>query len=401
MAKAKSTQRRAAPKVRLVKPTGRNYQLRYLDPDVGKEIRIGTKTSDVAEAGRQKEDLEAKLRLGIEPERRVRQHGPAMLWSDFRHEYSRLKQWRSENGSYSADYRLDVCERVIDPKRLRDMARPETLARLQAELATTRSEHTVTGYMATLLAALNWAHKDMGWLPAPVAFKRAKTTDLETHKGRPITPAEFEAMLAACDKVCRFDPESWKFLLRGLWETGLRLAEALMVSWDVPKTIQPLRHRGGTIVLQIPAKLQKSKRDQTLGTAPGFAALLETVPETERTGWIFRPTKQRGEGRLADPRRVGRIISRIGEAAEVFVNEEDKPASAHDLRRSFGQRLADAGVRPLLLQSIMRHRELKTTQRYYLRSNAADQSEELAAYLGTLGDTAVDDPKTEKAGKES
>ncbi len=104
-----------------------------------------------------------------------------------REEFSRLKQWRSESGRYTAEYRLDVCEAIVKPKRLRDRTRPETLARLPAELATTRSAHTVSSYVATLIAALNWAHRDMKWLDQPVQFRGAETTTLETHKGRPIT----------------------------------------------------------------------------------------------------------------------------------------------------------------------------------------------------------------------
>ena len=62
-----------------------------------------------------------------------------------------------------------------------------------------------------------------------------------------------------------------------------------------------------------------------------------------------------------------------------------KPASAHDLRRSFGQQLADASVPPRELQSIMRHSRLETTERYYLKHNAAEQSKRLADRLGGYG----------------
>lgn len=386
MATANSKQARRVPKVRLVKPGKRCYQLRYLDPDTGKEVRTSTKTHDVAIATEKKQDLEAQLRLGLEPQRVVRARGPGMPWDDFRAEYSRLKQWRSENGRYSAEYRLDVMESIAKPRRLRDLTHPEALAQLEAELATTRSEHTVAGYLATLLAALNWAHHSMQWLSEPVRYKRSRTCALQTHRGRPITDAEFQRLLEGCAEVRSRDPGSWKFLLQGLWETGLRLSEAMVVSWDIPRTIQPKRHKTGGIVLQIPARHQKSKKDSTIGTVPGFAELLDSVPESQRTGWVFNPGRQRGEGRLNDARRVGRIISRIGEAAEVYVNDDEKPASAHDIRRSFGQRLADAGVPPLLLQSTMRHTDLATTQKYYLRSDAAKETEQLGAYLGTLAE---------------
>lgn len=388
MATSNSKQARRAPKVRLVKPGKRCYQLRYLDPDTGREVRTSTKTHDVALAEEKKRDLEAQLRLGLEPQRIMRTRGPGMPWEDFRAEYARLKQWRSENGRYSAEYRLDVMEAIAKPRRLRDLTHPEALSQLEAELATTRSEHTVAGYMATLLAALNWAHHSMQWLPEPVRYRRSRTSTLETHRGRPITDLEFNRMLEACAEARGSDPASWQFLLRGLWETGLRLSEAMMVSWDVPRTIQPKRHVSGGIVLQIPAKHQKSRKDSTIGTVPGFAQLLDSVPESQRTGWVFNPTRQRGEGRLNDARRVGRIISRIGEAAEVYVNDDEKPASAHDIRRSFGQRLADAGVPAMLLQSVMRHTDLATTQKYYLKSDAAKETQRLGAYLGTLAGKA-------------
>ena len=68
----------------------------------------------------------------------------------------------------------------------------------------------------------------------------------------------------------------------------------------------------------------------------------------------------------------------------MFVNDT-KPASAHDLRRSFGQRLADAGVLPRDLQSIMRHQHFSTTERYYLTHRAADQAERIAQVLTKVG----------------
>jgi integrase len=300
-----------------------------------------------------------------------------LSWLEFRRNYRELKRFRSDGARESAEVRLDICEKLVNPIRLRDMADPTVLARLQAQLLVSRSEHTVKSYMQTLVAALNWAHQ-FGWLGSRVKYEAIRTTHLETHKGRPITEAEFNAMLAACDVVCAgSDPESWKFLLRGLWHSGLRLGEACEFAWDIPKKIRPLRHRSGHVVLQIPAARQKSKRDQTVPTIPDFARLLDEVPVEQRSGYVFNPQKRRGAGRYSDPKDVGRVITAIGKQAGVYVNET-KPASAHDLRRSFGQRLADAGVSPRDLQAIMRHREFSTTQRFYLKDEAADQAERIS-----------------------
>jgi len=105
----------------------------------------------------------------------------------------------------------------------------------------------------------------------------------------------------------------------------------------------------------------------------------ENTPSPRRQGWPRRLSAEQAE----------RVISLIGAKAGVLVNEEGKPASAHDLRRSFGQRMADAGLPPRDLQAIMRHSSLATTKKFYLRPRAADQAERIAAYLETSEVTAT------------
>ena len=53
MAKAKSTRHAHAPKVRIVEVGGRTLQLRYIDPDSKKEVRISTGTRDRKQAERE------------------------------------------------------------------------------------------------------------------------------------------------------------------------------------------------------------------------------------------------------------------------------------------------------------------------------------------------------------
>ncbi|HJN08632.1 MAG TPA: site-specific integrase [Pirellulaceae bacterium] len=383
--------KRKIPTVRIGRPSRRPFQLRYTCPVEDREVRISTKTRDECEAERQKKELEAKLLLGIEAKPRTVVKGPSMPWGDFRHEYSRLKvsTFLSENSMYTAEMRLDVCESIISPRTLGKMASPDTLARLQAELLAgamskkeKRSPNTVESYVRTLQAALNWGHK-LGWLPEVLHLDFDVDDESETFKGRPLTVPEFDAMLAACDEVCKRGPSSWKFLLRGLWESGLRLAEAMHLSWDDDALIMPLRTRGGGYLLKIPANMQKSRKSQEVPTTPAFAALLDEVLIDARTGWIFNPEPRRVMKTRLGAKQVGRILTVIGKRAEVFVNAEDKPASAHDLRRSFGQRMADAGLPPRDLQSIMRHSSLTTTEKYYLRHRAVEQAERIAMYLGT------------------
>jgi integrase len=393
------TPARKIPKVRIAAPEGRPLQLRFHCPIEGREIRVSTNTYDQAEAETQRAKMAAKLMLGIDakPQRRFT-NGDRMTWEEFRDSFTRLKAatFRSEGAKQAAEIRLDICEKVISPRTLADMAKPATLARLQAELLVgagsprngegkevkARSAHTVRSYMTTLIAALNWAHDPMGWLPSPVKFAKLDCDDPD--KGRPLCGEEFDRFLVAVPKVITepADVESWRYSLRGLWESGLRLTEAMMLNWDSDDAITPVFPKRGLPVLHIPAKLQKNRKAQDVPTTPAFAALLMETPDGERTGWIFKPEARRGQQRLK-PEQVGRTISLIGEKAGIVVNAAGKTASAHDLRRSFGQRMADAGLPSRDLQAIMRHASITTTEEYYLRDKVQDQAKRIAMYLGT------------------
>lgn len=150
----------------------------------------------------------------------------------------------------------------------------------------------------------------------------------------------------------------------------------------------------------IPFCLQKNRKTQEIPTTPRFGALLDEIPEEQRTGWIFDPKPLRADWtRRLSVGQASRIVSDIGENAGIVVSEDGKFASAHDLRRSFGQRMADAGLSPRDLQAIMRHSSVTTTERYYLRHRAVDQAERIARQLDcthfSMGTPAESDAQKE------
>ena len=66
----------------------------------------------------------------------------------------------------------------------------------------------------------------------------------------------------------------------------------------------------------------------------------------------------------------------MGELARVVVHTDSRTgkikfASAHDLRRSFGNRWAKRAM-PAVLQRLMRHENIDTTLRYYVDLDADD-----------------------------
>lgn len=386
------TAKKKIPTVRMAKPKGRPIQLRYTDPEDGREIRISTGTADEADAESQKKQLEAKLLLGIDakPRRRTR-GGASMAWDVFRQRYYEL-QLSTIKSAADTESRLDICERILKPRTLGDVANSEALHELQQKLLAgaecrqspkakehvvrPRSPHTVKTNMAVVLAALRWAEY-MGWLTSVPRIKRVKTTKLKQMKGRPITTEEFERMLESTEAIVGAEAKaSWKYLLRGLWTSGLRLGELLHVHWTDDEFIVPSWSAGPLPVLAIPASMQKNATEEAIPLLPWFETVLRETPEAAREGWAFNPMSLQGLiHREVTTERVsvewaGKIVGRIGEKAGVVVQPATstadlKFASAHDLRRSCADRLIAAGVPEREVAAIMRHSSVSTTRRHY------------------------------------
>jgi len=204
-------------------------------------------------------------------------------------------------------------------------------------------------------------------------------------KGRPITGEEFDKMIAAVPKVVAQKipkentdqinrvVESWQHYLKGLWWSGLRLTESLELYWDRDQKLKPIMAGKKSLII-IPGNLEKGNESRACPMAPEFFEFLDETPEVERRGPVFRPLGDEG-GRVGTY-FAGHVISDIGKVAGVIVdhypdNKPKKYASAHDLRRSFGERWA-RHLMPAKLRELMRHTSIDTTMRYYVGHNAED-----------------------------
>jgi integrase len=146
-----------------------------------------------------------------------------------------------------------------------------------------------------------------------------------------------------------------------------------------------------------PAEAEKGNRDRLLPMAPEFAEFLDATPADQRTGRVFKlDYRRKGRGKTIGMEWVSAVVSKIGKRANVVVNTETgKTASAHDLRRAFGQRWA-ARVMPAILQQLMRHEDITTTLKYYVGSDAqatADVLWEAVAKRGTIPGTMTVETK--------
>ncbi|MEI8372479.1 MAG: phage integrase SAM-like domain-containing protein [Planctomycetota bacterium] len=413
-------------------PDCKNLSLRYRDPTTGKQVRKSAGTASKAEARRLAHTWEADLNEGRDRGR----HGTT--WQQFRQRYEdEVVPSLADRTGHKIGTTFNLVEKylpMVANGKLTDLT-AEALSQFQQGLrAGGRAESTTAGYLAHLKAALAWA-VDMGLItqqPTIRKPKRAKKGGRKM-KGRPVTGEEFDRMLATIPaalaewrrrrrdmarKAARkkglaehktqtdsipveVDPaavESWRHYLRGLWFSGLRLEESLVLSWD--RSDRPRVDLSAEVpLLSIPAEWQKADRDTLTTVTPDFAKFLLQTPPEQRHGTVCHPMMPGGVARYD---QAGKMVSLIGELARVVVHTHPKTgrvkyASAHDLRRSFGTRWSKV-VSASELQDMMRHADYHTTQAYYVDNKAVDLARsiwrkagvDLGTVLGTVDDSGDD-----------
>ena len=86
-------------------------------------------------------------------------------------------------------------------------------------------------------------------------------------------------------------------------------------------------------------------------------------------------------GRLDYERTKDAFYAGLVSAGLGHLREQDEPVTFHDLRHTFGMRMAAAGVPVRWLQEWMGHADLKTTLRYMHYAPRADNAARLSAFI--------------------
>lgn len=381
-------------KVRIVNPKDRkNPEIRWTEPD-GKIGRISAGASDKKSVQLKLEEVKAKLLLGatVDNQRSRKRSAKATTgentpWTTLSHNYRNLKLVHDRETTINSESpRLDCFDRILGETPIVEIATKPKLSKIKQQLlkgqgslsGKVRTKSNVNTYLRVIRTVLNWAHKDQGILDAPVSIQMLKVDNDEGEaKGRPITEAEFDLMLEASETVCPCRTEETKLLLKGIYYSGLRLDEAMNFTLSDRSRIHIDETPSGVVIV-FPAAKHKKARRSTIATIPDFQHLIASLPNDRKDGFVFRPAMQNGRKGRPQAKCVGRTIIKIGEEANIVVNDSGSFAGAHSLRRGFAQRMADLGMVPKDLMDIMRHSSIETTMKYYTSKNAAAANERIS-----------------------
>jgi len=347
----------------------RNLMMRYVDPTTGKQVARSAGTRDELTAERAAAVWQDELNTG-------RYAAPSRItWADFRERYEGEKLAGMSKGSQLAyTVALDHVTRVLNPDRLARLT-PQAMSRFVAKLRKGGMKPvTIAKHLRHINAALRWAERQ-GYMSKAPTIEMPKVRG--TMKGRPITTEEYERMLTKVASIRPDDADAWKRLITGLWLSGLRIGEAVVLSWDSGSFRIDLDGRHPAF--KIDGAGQKSGKAELCPITPDFAEwILAETPEGERVGYVF-PLENLRHGGQFTACEAGRVLSEIGDKAGVVVDPESgKTASAHDLRRAFGTRWARKTRTPVL-QRLMRHANIQTTMNYYVDLDADEVADGLWA----------------------
>lgn len=192
-------------------------------------------------------------------------------------------------------------------------------------------------------------------------------------KGRSLLSGEITALLAACAADSRPAGARDAALISVLYAGGPRRAEVVALElrdWDPSKSTLTIRRGKGHKARLVPVP----------GAAPAIADWL-AVRGIE-TGPLFLPINKGGA--------IGTLAMRSAAIEEILdrrISDANlsKPASPHDLRRTFAGDLLDAGADIAVVQSLMGHASPVTTVKYDRRGEAAKHKAASLLHVPYLG----------------
>ncbi|MBN2051992.1 tyrosine-type recombinase/integrase [Candidatus Woesearchaeota archaeon] len=172
-------------------------------------------------------------------------------------------------------------------------------------------------------------------------FSTIKTPKIQRNQPAVLSKEEIKLLIDACAN------EKSKLLIQLLYSSGLRVSECLKMrveDIDFKNNICNVKHG-------------KGKKDRITLLSVNLAEQLKTYLGKEKleSGFIFRNPK----GNAFSVRNAQKIVSNT--AKRVGIRKQVTP---HKLRHSFATHLLDSGVSIRVIQELLGHSNLQTTQIY-------------------------------------
>lgn len=320
-------------------------------------IKIGAYPTIKPSAAMEKADkLRTQVKEGGNPaeERRIARR--SLRLSDLVDLYLEWAKVHRPRSVGAMEHTLRVCFEALQDKPVLSIDVPAITAwRTERKItplenaAATPAEITINGNIKSLRAALNWAVAEKHIPRNPIAGVKLERQD-DPPEMRPLTHDE-EARILQHIGNYRLD---FQTLFVVALDTGGRRGELLALTWN------HVDLKRGRITLI--GTTTKSKKTRHISLTPRARLALETLKAHAEGEHVFPFSKS----------LVGQLWRSVANDAEVY------GVRWHDLRHSFGTRLALLGVSTLVIKSLMGHSTIRITERYL---HAADSSKDDAIKL--------------------
>lgn len=242
---------------------------------------------------------------------------------------------------------------------------------------------TINKEIGLMSAALNWARKELEWDVAnPWQSRRQREPN---GRDRWLTHEEADKLLRAAEKPERLNRYPWlrDFIRLGLY-TGMRPGEMLWLDWH------RVDLKGGTITFEAEHGLTGQKKGQKNGKA-GRVPMNQQAREAMLARARFRAEHCPGAPWVFC-RSDGSRIECIKKGFAGCVRDAGlTDVHPHDLRRTFGSWLVQAGVGIERVSELLRHSDIAITARVYAHLRPDDLAS--AAAILDRPAAAVTEPK--------
>ncbi len=249
---------------------------------------------------------------------------------------------------------------VFSGKRLSAIRAADVRGYIASRLAAGAAAGTINREIGLMSSALNWARKELEW---DVANPWQSRRQREPHgRDRWLTHGEAERLMKAAETESRLKRWPWlrDFIRLGLY-SGMRPGEMLWLDWhrvDLKGAAITFEAEGGTGMMTGEKKGQKNGK---AGRVPLNHEAREAMLARARfraehcpdSPWVF--CRQNGT-------RIQRIekgfAACVADAGLINVHP-------HDLRRTFGSWLVQAGIGIERVSELLRHSDISITARVY------------------------------------